>query len=613
MWFGKLALVGNFAYQSMGMYGLLIVDISNPSMPVAVQTNQVVGYISGIAVSGNYVYVTSGCAGTKVLDVSDPLNPVLKREIPGLAYQFYDVAVVGSRLYLAGAVNNCQFGSAVAGEFWIMSISSPATPVLLASVHFNQEALKVAVEEPYALVAVYGSGVNIFDVTNPVEPKKVGTFGVRYPYDLVVSNRLAYLGDDTERFRIVDFQTPAHPVELLSTNMSAEVIILHSNDVYIASQEGFEARPLANFDLPLGGYETTGQCLGISIDGSNAYLSNSKKGLQILDVTNPSQPRIIGQSDDCKSTISSWITNNVAYVADGTNGLVVLDVKDPGHPVKLGRLSSPYARDIALDGNVAYVSSQGLEIVDISDPSQPNRLNYMAYTAYAGGTYELALQGHYVYLTAGRGGLRIIDVSDPTNPQLTIAFTITQWDNAHSIALTDHYAFVADDGINIIDIEDPRNPVRIGSLGSGSYDRVAIWGRYGLAASGTRLAVFDHSDPAHPQIVARYSPLLNVHAIAASGHYAWLANGDGGLYVLGLDKPGIAAPAELTLARDGDMLQCTVLGQPGRTHVLQEAGQLSTPPEWIDVLTNNPASGILEVTRPVEQGGDPRFFRVVSE
>lgn len=56
-------------------------------------------------------------------------------------------------------------------------------------------------------------------------------------------------------------------------------------------------------------------------------------------------------------------------MADGRDGgLQIIDVSDPGNPKKLGSYSTPgYAWDVYVQGNVAYVADgSGLQIIDVS-------------------------------------------------------------------------------------------------------------------------------------------------------------------------------------------------------------------------------------------------------
>ncbi len=63
------------------------------------------------------------------------------------------------------------------------------------------------------------------------------------------------------------------------------------------------------------------------------------------------------------------VSGDVAYVADFVSGLQVIDVSDPGSPVILGSVDTPGAAiDVTVSGAVAYVADHvsGLQVIDVS-------------------------------------------------------------------------------------------------------------------------------------------------------------------------------------------------------------------------------------------------------
>jgi hypothetical protein len=64
-----------YAYAAT-VWGLEILDISNPADPARIGEAPTIGEAMGVCVSNNYAYVADGYAGLQVIDVSDPTNPV---------------------------------------------------------------------------------------------------------------------------------------------------------------------------------------------------------------------------------------------------------------------------------------------------------------------------------------------------------------------------------------------------------------------------------------------------------------------------------------------------------------------------------------------------------
>ena len=65
---------GDYAYIADQVYGIPVVNISNPSFPVVVSTYNTPGNSTGIFISGEYAYVCEYSGVIQVLDIADPTN-----------------------------------------------------------------------------------------------------------------------------------------------------------------------------------------------------------------------------------------------------------------------------------------------------------------------------------------------------------------------------------------------------------------------------------------------------------------------------------------------------------------------------------------------------------
>lgn len=115
----EIAIQGNYAYVACDLYGLQIVDISDPTHPVLVGWTTTPGNAWGLAVQGNYVYMVENYAGLRVIDVSNPDAPVQVGfcALPGEAF---GVDLEDNLAYVADAYN---------GGLRIVNISDPTAPV----------------------------------------------------------------------------------------------------------------------------------------------------------------------------------------------------------------------------------------------------------------------------------------------------------------------------------------------------------------------------------------------------------------------------------------------------------------------------------------------------
>ena len=89
--------------------------------------------------------------------------------------------------------------------------------------------------------------------------------------------------------------------------------------------------------------------------------------------------------------------------------------------------------------NTLYVGSgPDLLILDITNPVTPTRLGSLTLD---NPLREIDVAGDYAYIAAGNHGAYIVDISDKTVPKLVT--TVEVYSEVHSIALFDHYAFLA--------------------------------------------------------------------------------------------------------------------------------------------------------------------------
>jgi hypothetical protein len=95
---------------------------------------------------------------------------------------------------------------------------------------------------------------------------------------------------------------------------------------------------------------------------THAYVAvgaRDRKGLRVLDVTDPTRPAEVARAGDW----TGWavaVRGGYAFVAASGGGLRVLDVADPAQPVEVAAFQTPtQARAVAVDGDLVYVAAEG--------------------------------------------------------------------------------------------------------------------------------------------------------------------------------------------------------------------------------------------------------------
>src|SRR5438876_1185708 len=190
---------------------------------------------------------------------------------------------------LSGVVASGKFLYTVGSGLRTFDISNPSQPAELNATSIGGGGIGLAIANNYAFVINGGDGsLDIFDVSNPVSPFKVGNIPV-YCFDVMASGRYVYLatgsGPDERWVNIYDVSNPANP-------------------------------------SPLGQIDTgfLAEALSIAVSDNYVYMAVNGVGLLVSDVSDPAKPKNVGQA----GSGLAWdlaLSGGYAYVVGYTNGL----------------------------------------------------------------------------------------------------------------------------------------------------------------------------------------------------------------------------------------------------------------------------------------------------
>lgn len=293
-----------------------------------------------------------------------------------------------------------------------------------------------------------------------------------------------------------------------------------------------------------------------AVSGNYTYIGNwaqhsvDSLRLQIVDVSDPSQPKEVGKWQ-IKNNNGGVITDVViagkyAYVTCNFNGsygkLLVIDISNPNQPIKVGEYDSSGATNVAISGNYAYLATgnQELFVIDISDPSHPKKVSDIPVSAAT-----VHLSDNYAYVTLTTAGLDIVDISNPIKP-LVVATYLTKLkfpnhNEVTGLSITNGYAYVATsfNGLRILDVKDPAQPKEVGSYAIGTiYDLALSDDNAYLAFGKGGLAVIDVSNPNNPyEVGGTFATGGKVIDVAVSSDKAYVADDTTGLHIIDVTNP----------------------------------------------------------------------------
>jgi hypothetical protein len=265
--------------------------------------------------------------------------------------------------------------------------------------------------------------------------------------------------------------------------------ITATNNGHTATAQGtvgsFSPTALSSINIP-------GHANNVAVNGNFAYVAAGSTGLQIVDVSDRTNPQVVSSVDTPGNANDVQLVGNLAFVADGSSGLQVIDVTKPLTPVLVGSYKTVgVAWDAVVTGGLAYVAvdTSGVQIVDVSNPAAPIGLGLVALPGITKGLDIDASRN--LAVAVGTGGLFTITVANPKAPTLVGSLNYTSSlglpADARDVALMGNFAFVADFNSNLtsVDISNPAQPIYVASAGtsaSGSLEDVVISGNFAFAA-----------------------------------------------------------------------------------------------------------------------------------
>jgi hypothetical protein len=136
--------------------------------------------------------------------------------------------------------------------------------------------------------------------------------------------------------------------------------------------------------------------------------------LYVIDVTDPTDPQLVGERSTWGEADDVVVEGNYVYVADGHYGMQVVDITDPTDPQLAGRVDGrgPAQGVAVMDGVVYTADLYGVLVCDVSDPPNPQFVGRGETSDYAS---DVDVVGGYVYVADGESGLQIFPIQcDPT-------------------------------------------------------------------------------------------------------------------------------------------------------------------------------------------------------
>ncbi len=489
-------VAGNYAYLADKDLGLIIFDITHPDAPTFLSQYNPAGYCYDVEVHGNLAYIAADTEGLRIRDVADPEHINIVYNTAGNARS---VTVVGNHAFVGDGI----------GGLVILDVTNPALPILTAVVPEAYGARGCAVSGDLAAVACGAGEVMFYDITNPAAPVHRATVLTNsLVYDVQITGQLAVVADGTAGVTGIDISDLANPV------VSYHV-------------------------------DTPGLAMRLAIDGDHAYAATDDGDLQVVGLQQRTVPAIVGSSSAVTNSRDVVVRGDLAFVADGwERGLRILNVNDPTNPVYLGGIgfstSSGYA--VAVDGDFAYLANNGLRVLNVSDPGAPTAVGYYV-TAEA---YDVVVEGDLAYLAAGADGLKIVNVEDPSSPS-----EVGDFDPGFSVKgvqVSGSYAYIVGMDLVAVNVSNPSSPTEEGRNALGGED-IAIAGDHLYMVSGG-LHVFNITLPGTLEEIGSCDLASGARRITVCGEYAYIGFFAAQMQIVDISNPNLPVVVETVALPD---------------------------------------------------------------
>ena len=383
-------------------------------------------------------------------------------------------------------------------------------------------AMALSIEGNY-LYGGAGNHVLVFDVSDPLHPRKVGSVeGVGAARQLVVQKGMVYVTAREYGLWIVDATHPEKP-RIRSRFDCCELAtgVDVAGDVCFCGQRqnGVEFIDVGDPDHPRHiAMRKTAESQSVVYRDGWLYSGEWEAGLvTVFDAHDMSAIRQTGTIDLYGYGDGVWLQGDYLYAARGHNSK---------HRVVTGGLKTPEMEKVGVPASGGGMG-HGLDIFDVRDPHAPKRVGTVDYPPfYARGMdmWTPRTSGNLLVASQTHNGLFAVDISDKANPRV-----LDRWTSPGA--------------------KFPKHPSDcIGSVAIGNgavYAAVKGKGFFVLPCVGAKVepriqgtlplnASFREPYPADENAwhVWRPHDVGQVRAAAVKGDFVYAACGDAGLYVL---------------------------------------------------------------------------------
>jgi len=226
-----------------------------------------------------------------------------------------------------------------------------------------------------------------------------------------------------------------------------------------------------------------------------------------------------------------YVAGNHAYVSTlygSPGGLNIIDISNPSNPSLVGFFSATNAQNVVVNGNYAYlINSTKVDVIDVSIPSNPTLVKTLG--IFGGTAIQMYAAGNNIYFATYNGTgtvVQVVSTNNPTNPTQIGSLAISSSNSNTCVYVSGHYAFIGTTAsCYIINVGVPSNPVLIATISGLQYGgafAISVKGNYLFIGTGLGVNIYDITTISDPVLINTVYVFNGVSSFTLDGNYIYI-------------------------------------------------------------------------------------------
>ena len=241
------------------------------------------------------------------------------------------------------------------------------------------------------------NGRIISDISDPLAPTIIGTVQVEDIRDYEIDGSFYHVITN-DGYIVFDITDPANPELRADFDHTGQDIELVGDYAYISSipyfdneQGGLEILDVSNLDeirvVNSLSYEEMERTTGYMISHEDYLYSLSLYSFGIFDISDAESPSLVGTNSDIYSPYGFELYENYVYIL-GEKRFYILDISEPDNPILVSDTLELSSWKMTVEGDYLFLSgagwdhgnfrsyAQGVQILSLETPTVPNIAGY---------------------------------------------------------------------------------------------------------------------------------------------------------------------------------------------------------------------------------------------